>query len=110
MKRKEEIKREVIKLQNDSVVLTQLVPINVQNKDFEKLMEIYNETKNSLVFQLEMLQEALKQYCGYEVINHITSRIKSPESIMNKMKKKGYEINYKNLIENINDITELSRN
>ena len=104
MKRKEEIKREVIKLQNDSVVLTQLVPINVQNKDFEKLMEIYNETKNSLVFQLEMLQEALKQYCGYEVINHITSRIKSPESIMNKMKKKGYEINYKNLIENINDI------
>lgn len=82
----------------------QLVPINVQNKDFQKLMNIYNEARRELVFQLEMLKEALKQYCGYDVINHITSRIKSPESIINKMNKKNYEINYQNLIENINDI------
>lgn len=82
----------------------QLVPINVQNKDFEKLMGIYNEARKQIVFQLEMLKEALKQYCGYDVINNITSRIKSPESIINKMKKKNLEINYQNLIENINDI------
>ncbi len=82
----------------------QLVPINVQNKDFEKLMGIYNEARKQITFQLEMLKEALKQYCGYDVINNITSRIKSPESIINKMKKKNLEINYQNLIENINDI------
>lgn len=82
----------------------QLVPINVQNKDFEKLMQIYNQARKQLTFQLEMLKEALKQYCGYDVINHITSRTKSPESIINKMKKKNLEINYQNLVENINDI------
>lgn len=82
----------------------QLVPINTKNKDFEKLMEIYNEAKNQLTFQLELLKEALKQYCEYDVINNITSRIKTPESIINKMKKKNLDINYQNLIENINDI------
>lgn len=76
----------------------------MQNKDFEKLMGIYDQARGQLTFQLEMLKEALKQYCKYDVINNITSRIKSPESIINKMKKKNYDINYQNLIENINDI------
>ena len=76
----------------------------MQNKDFEKLMGIYDQARGQLTFQLEMLKEALKQYCKYDVINNITSRIKSPESIINKMKKKNYGINYQNLIENINDI------
>ena len=83
----------------------QLVPIDVQNKDFEKLMGIYHQAMNQITFQLEMLKEALKQYCGYDVINNITSRIKSPESIIGKMQKKNLDINYKNLIENINDIS-----
>lgn len=82
----------------------QLVSVNVQNKDFEKLMEIYDQARQQLTFQLEMLKEALKQYCGYDVINNITSRIKAPESIINKMKKKNLSLNYQNLIENINDI------
>lgn len=82
----------------------QLVLINIQNKDFEKLMTIYDEARQQIMFQLEILKEALKQYCGYDVINNIASRIKSPESIINKMKKKNLEINYQNLVENINDI------
>lgn len=82
----------------------QLVPINVKNKDFEKLMGIYDEARQQLVFQLEMLKEALKQYCGYDVIDNISSRIKSPESIIGKMQKKNLEMSYQNLIENINDI------
>lgn len=93
-----------MEVKSDSVAQMQLVPINVQNKDFEKLMAIYDQARGQIIFQLEMLKEALKQYCGYDVINNITSRIKSPESIINKMKKKNYDINYQNLIENINDI------
>lgn len=83
----------------------QLVQINVQNKDFEKLMEIYDIARQQLVFQFEMLKQALKEYCKYDVIDHITSRIKSPESIIGKMQKKKLEMNYQNLIENINDIS-----
>lgn len=82
----------------------QMVPINIQNRDFEKLMEFYNQARETIVEQIEVIKDALKQYCGYDVINSITSRIKTPESIINKMKRKQYECNYKNLIENINDI------
>ena len=39
-----------------------------------------------------------------ELIYHVTKRIKTPESIIKKMKKKNYELNYINLIENIEDI------
>ena len=83
----------------------QLVPINIQNKDFEKLMGIYDRAREQLVFQFETLKQALEEYCKYNVIDHITSRIKSPESIIGKMQKKNLDINYKNLIENINDIS-----
>jgi len=41
---------------------------------------------------------------GYDIINNITSRIKTPQSILNKMKKKHYDLNYKNLVQNIDDI------
>ena len=83
----------------------QLVPINIQNKDFEKLMEIYDMAREQLVSQFETFKQALEEYCKYDVIDHITSRIKSPESIIGKMQKKNLDINYKNLIENINDIS-----
>ena len=41
---------------------------------------------------------------GYDIISNITSRIKTPQSIINKMKKKHYELNYKNLAQKIDDI------
>ena len=41
---------------------------------------------------------------GYDIISNITSRIKTPQSIINKMKKKHYELNYKNLAKKIDDI------
>lgn len=37
-------------------------------------------------------------------MNTITSRIKTPQSILNKMQKKHYELNYKNLVQKIDDI------
>ena len=83
----------------------QLIHINVENKDFKKLMGIYDEARKQLVFQFEILKQALAEYCKYDVIDHIASRIKSPESIIGKMQKKNLELNYINLIENINDIS-----
>ena len=50
------------------------------------------------------INEDFKKIYQYEVVDHIMKRIKSPQSIIDKMKKKNYELNYKELIENINDI------
>ncbi len=43
-------------------------------------------------------------YSNINLIDHVKYRIKSPESIINKMNKKHYNLNYKDLIEKINDI------
>ena len=40
----------------------------------------------------------------YDLIDHINTRVKQPDSIVKKMKNKGYELTYKEMIENINDI------
>lgn len=53
---------------------------------------------------LEQVQTSLKDFYNYDVINNINCRIKTPDSIINKMKRKQYNLNYKSLIENINDV------
>lgn len=44
------------------------------------------------------------RYSNINLIDHVKYRIKSPESIISKMKKKHYNLNYKDLIEKVNDI------
>ena len=71
-------------------------------------MLIYQRALNSIVEKFTNLKKLLNEYYNYEVITNITSRIKSPESITGKMKKKKIEINYENMIQNINDIIQLT--
>ena len=44
------------------------------------------------------------KYKELNLIDHVKCRIKSPKSIVNKMKKKKYDLNYNELIEKVNDI------
>ena len=66
----------------------QMIPIDVKEKDFEKLMHIYEGAMMQVKQELESMQNTLKKFYEYDVINNINCRIKSPESIVNKMKKK----------------------
>lgn len=81
-----------------------LIPIRVKDKTFETLMTVYQKALNQVVEELTQIKTSLNEIYGYEVINHVTYRIKTPDSIIRKMKKKKYELNYQNLIYNINDI------
>ena len=78
--------------------------INYRNDEYKSVMEIYYaaliKTKNII----KDLQKELNKYAGYEIIHDVTSRIKSYDSIINKMKKKKINFTYEELIENINDI------
>lgn len=67
-------------------------------------MEIYGEACNNLEKIMKSLQRETKEKYGYDMINTITSRIKTPQSILNKMQRKKYALNYKNMIDSINDI------
>lgn len=78
--------------------------LNVEDEIFKNLMFIHSIAIKSLTSKIEILQEEFKVLYNYSLIDNITSRIKSPSSIIKKMKNKNIELTYRNLINNINDI------
>lgn len=71
---------------------------------FKKIMAIYEMAIEELKTKTKNIQKEYQVFYEYELIDHINTRIKKPDSIINKMKKKGYELTYKEMIEKINDI------
>ena len=78
--------------------------LDKRTNDFEKIMYIYRSALKSLRTKFDILNEEFNSFCEYNPIDHISERVKSPESIIEKMNRKGLELTYKNLIEQINDI------
>lgn len=78
--------------------------VQKNDKKFEKLMFIYKMATKELETKIEIIKEEFKLFYDYDLIDHINTRIKTPNSIMKKMKDKELECTYKNMVENINDI------
>ena len=78
--------------------------INIHSKTFEKIMFIYSVAIKELKNKMEIMQDEYKILYNYDLIDHINTRIKSPESIEKKMSKRNIPLQYKNMIEEINDI------
>ena len=78
--------------------------IETEDKTFEKLMFIYKMAIKELETKIEIIKEEFKVLYNYDLIDHINTRIKEKESIKKKMKKRGLNLTYKEMIENINDI------
>lgn len=74
------------------------------DETFKKLMFIYSTGIKELQTKMEIIQEEYKMFHNYNLIDHINTRIKTPESIKQKMEKRNLNLNYKEMIENINDI------
>ncbi len=92
----------ILKEESDLIKSNEL--IKKSYNEYELIIGIYKKALNNIECELNKLKELLNNYYKYDVITNITSRIKTPESIINKMKKKKLEITYENMIEYINDI------
>ena len=92
----------------DLIDLKNLLDYNgkVKEKDvtFQELMFIYKMAIKELNTKIEIFKEEFKTFYDYDLVGHINTRIKSPKSIIQKMKKKECKLTYKEMIENINDI------
>lgn len=65
---------------------------------------IYNSALKEISTKLEILNDEFQHVHRYNPIEHIKSRIKSPESIVKKLKKNGYESTIENMVKYVNDI------
>lgn len=78
--------------------------IEKRDENFDKLMFMYSAALKELEVKINIMKEQFKYFYNYNLINNVTTRIKKSESIINKMKKKNYELTYKDMIEKINDV------
>ncbi len=65
---------------------------------------VYNSALKEIGTKLEILNDEFQQVHQYNPIEHIKSRLKSTESIVKKLKKKGLESTIENMVEHVNDI------
>ena len=106
MKRKNK-KEEVTNLAKVEKYIDYNKKLEADDKTFEKLMFIYSTAIKELQTKIEIMKDEFKIFYNYDLIDHINTRIKTPESIKKKMQKRNLELNYKEMIENINDIAGL---
>ena len=58
----------------------------------------------SINTKIEILNNEFTSCNNYNPIEHITSRLKTPESIVKKLKNDGCEVSIDNMVEHLNDI------
>ena len=65
---------------------------------------IYNAALKQVETKMEILNDEFQHVHRYNPIEHIKARIKTPESIVKKLKRHGYESTIDNMVKYINDI------
>ena len=78
--------------------------LNIKDNKFGQLMHLYSLAMREVEEKVNSINRDYKGIYEQDLINHVVCRVKTPESIIKKMRRKNYELTYKNLIENINDI------
>lgn len=71
---------------------------------WETLMFLYNAALKEVNTKIDILNDEFQHIHRYNPIEHVKSRIKTPESIVKKLKKNGYEACVQNMVKYVNDI------
>lgn len=71
---------------------------------WKTIMFLYNSALKEVGTKLEILNDEFQHVHRYNPIEHIKTRIKSPESIVKKLKRNGYEDSIENMVNYVNDV------
>lgn len=93
-------------LENEKQIIknNQLIKGKKQYSEFEIIMIMYQKAIDNITKKIIDIKQVLSEDYQYDIIINVTNRLKSPESILEKMQNKKIDINYENMIEKINDI------
>lgn len=82
--------------------------LRVDNDDgidsWKEVNLIYNAALKQVETKIEILNDEFQHVHRYNPIEHIKARIKTPESIVKKLKRHGYESTIDNMVKHVNDI------
>ena len=71
---------------------------------YKTIMFLYQSALKEVGTKLEILNDEFHHVHKYNPIEHIKTRVKTPESIVKKLHRYGYEVNVENMVKYINDI------
>ncbi|MDD3413656.1 MAG: GTP pyrophosphokinase family protein [Lachnospiraceae bacterium] len=71
---------------------------------WKTIILLYNAALKEINTKMEILNDEFQHVHQYNPIEHIKSRIKTPESIVKKLRKRGYESTIDNMVKYVNDI------
>lgn len=78
--------------------------IDINSQKFQRVMFLYRAALKEIELKINTIQEEMKLFSNYDPIEYIKVRIKRPESIIKKMRRRSLELTYENLYTNISDI------
>ena len=71
---------------------------------WKTIMFLYTAALKEVGTKLDILNDEFKHVHKYNPIEHIKTRIKTPESIVKKLRKNGHETSIENMVKYVNDI------
>ncbi len=71
---------------------------------WQEVTLVYNAALRQIETKMEILNDEFQHVHQYNPIEHIKARIKTPESIVKKLKRHGYESTIDNMVKYVNDI------
>ena len=71
---------------------------------WETVIFLFNSALKEVGTKVDILNDEFRHVHKYNPIEYVKSRIKSPESIVKKLKRHGYESTIDNMVKHINDI------
>lgn len=75
-----------------------------QLDEWNAVMFLYNSALKQVSTKIDILSEEFVHVLNYNPIEHVKTRIKSPESIVKKLKKQGHEVTVENMLRYVHDI------
>ena len=96
-------------MDNEDLNSVPIVPMKLP-KRFDQLDEwttsmfLFESALKEINTKIEILNNEFLHIHHYNPIEHVKSRIKTPESIVKKLKRDGYEVSVENMVNYINDI------
>ncbi len=90
--------------ENSVATVVDAIGINEGVDSWQTVTLLYNSALKEIGTKLEILNDEFQHVHRYNPIEHIKSRIKTAESIVKKLKKRGYESTIENMVKYVNDI------
>ena len=84
--------------------IQQYIQKHSEKDAFETVMFVYESALIQMRSRIDVLNNELSQVYSYNPIEYVKTRLKTPESIMQKLRKQGHSFNVNDLIEYIHDI------